>query len=192
MIDYQNMPQNMPLEMDLCQLLDSMKIVEQQAKQDASKDHQVPLSPTSDISMCEDLSSQSDAESESSNTNPSSSTAGLYGCAYLQAIQAQMDSFPEAGSVYLDTIFTHREVFLAYPQAHPECSRGFSDMAYALEQRAWREEREAANDAVAAFRHEAWVIAMSLRDVSSKEILQDGAARGMRPSSSACHLMSPM
>jgi hypothetical protein len=38
----------------------------------------------------------------------------------------------------------------------------FSDLAYSLEKRAWRVDREADTEAVTAFRHEAWMIAASL------------------------------
>ncbi|KAE9400628.1 hypothetical protein BT96DRAFT_919294 [Gymnopus androsaceus JB14] len=106
--------------------------------------------------MSDDQSYQSDtAESDYSNTSTRSES---YGCAYLQAIQSQMDSYPTTGGEYLEAIFTHREILSSYPMAHRECARGFSDIAYTLEQRAWRADREADTEAVAAFRHEAWSI----------------------------------
>lgn len=86
----------------------------------------------------------------------------MYGCAYLQAIKERLDQYPTTGGDYLDAIFTHREIFLAYPGAHQECARLYSDIAYAIEQRAWRADRDADTEAVAAFRHEAWLIASSL------------------------------
>lgn len=105
---------------------------------------------------------QSDTASEYSTSSSQSTSVEFFGCAFLQAVQAQMDTFPDSGSQYLETVFTHREIFMSHPTAHPQCSRGFSDMAYILEQQAWKEERAADNVAVAAFRHEAWSIAASL------------------------------
>lgn len=88
----------------------------------------------------------------------------LYGCIYLQTIQAQLQAqgYPTTGGEYLDTIFTHREILFSYPGAHMECARALSDLAYQLETRAWRADREADLEAVTAFRHEAWVIASQL------------------------------
>lgn len=88
-----------------------------------------------------------------------SNNDGHYGCAYLQAIQTQLDTYPTTGGDYLEAIFTHREIFSAFPEAHRSCARGFSDIAYALEHRAWRADRDADSEAVSAFRHEAWMIA---------------------------------
>lgn len=104
------------------------------------------------------------------------------GCAYLQAISEQIASggYPTTGGDYLETIFTHREALFAYPPAHRACALGFSALARAIEERSWarKDLEEAAewhgapsvtimprpdwdgdNEAVAAFRHEAWVIA---------------------------------
>jgi hypothetical protein len=83
------------------------------------------------------------------------------GCAYLQAIRGQLESYQTTGGEYLDAIFTHRDVFNAYPQGHRSCARGFSDIAYLMEQRAWRADRDEDAEAVIAFRHEAWKIAAS-------------------------------
>ena len=83
------------------------------------------------------------------------------GCELLQAIRAQLtsDRFPTTGGEYLEAIFTHREVFHAFPPGHRDCAVGFSDLASCLEKRSWRADRDADYEAVAAFRHEAWVIA---------------------------------
>jgi hypothetical protein len=59
-------------------------------------------------------------------------------------------------------IFTHREILSAYPEAHRHCARGLSDIAYIMERRAWRADRDADPEAIAAFRHEAWAIAASM------------------------------
>ncbi|KAF8918223.1 hypothetical protein CPB85DRAFT_118137 [Mucidula mucida] len=37
------------------------------------------------------------------------------GCAYLQAIQAQLESYPTTNGEYLEAIFTHREILSAFP-----------------------------------------------------------------------------
>ncbi|KAF5355571.1 hypothetical protein D9758_006345 [Tetrapyrgos nigripes] len=86
----------------------------------------------------------------------------FYGCAYLQAIQSQMDAYQTTGGDYLEAIFTHREILCSFPPAHRECARAFTDIAFALERRAWRADREADTEAVVAFRHEAWMIANTL------------------------------
>ena len=113
--------------------------------------------------MSENVTSQSSIESPKS-TVTSTSEEMLYGCAYLQAIQQQLreQGFPTTCGEYLDTIFTHREILFSYPAMHVHCARALSDLAYTMEKRAWRADREADSEAVAAFRHEAWVIASQL------------------------------
>ena len=69
------------------------------------------------------------------------------------------DRFPTTGGEYLEAIFTHREVLHALPQRHRDCAVAFTDIASCLEKRGWRSDRDADYEAVAAFRHEAWVIA---------------------------------
>ena len=83
------------------------------------------------------------------------------GCGLLQAVRGQLTSnrFITTGGEWLDVIFTHREVFNAYPQGHRECAVGFTDLASFLESREWRADRDSDAEAIAAFRHEAWVIA---------------------------------
>ena len=94
--------------------------------------------------------------------NSETSQEPSYGCAYLQAIRSQLEDYPTTGGEYLDAILTHREILYSYPAVHHDCARGFSDLAYLLEKRAWRSDRDADIEAVAAFRHEAWVIASFL------------------------------
>ena len=84
------------------------------------------------------------------------------GCTYLQAVRAQLDSYQTTGGEYLEAIFTHRAVFNAYPPGHKSCAKGFSDIACALERRAWRADRDSDAEAVVAFRYEAWKIATLL------------------------------
>ena len=85
-------------------------------------------------------------------------------CALLEALTRSYD--PDAAEElqtscgeYLELIFIHREAFAARPSAHAGCSAGFSALARALELRAWRADRDADTEAVAAFRHEAWMVA---------------------------------
>jgi len=107
-----------------------------------------------DIPMSEDLSYHPESSSIAEQA-----TAG---CGYLQALLTQIEHYPTTGGEYLEAIFTHREAFYNHPPGHRSCARGFSDIAYAVEQRAWRADREADAEAAVAFRHEAWVIAASL------------------------------
>ncbi len=84
------------------------------------------------------------------------------GCAYLQAIQAQLESYPTTNGEYLEAIFTHREILSAFPPGHKDCAHGLNVLASALEARAWRADRDADSEAVAAFRHEAQMTATAL------------------------------
>ncbi|PPQ87461.1 hypothetical protein CVT25_008197 [Psilocybe cyanescens] len=110
----------------------------------------------------------SNTTSDNSTTSPSTEQRKSYGCAYLQVVRSQMEDYPTTNGEYLDAIFTHREILYSYPAGHYECARAFSEIAYMLEKRAWRADREADIEAVTAFRHEAWVIASSLAPVPTK------------------------
>ncbi|KAJ4487287.1 hypothetical protein C8J55DRAFT_507484 [Lentinula edodes] len=149
--------------MDLCELLQTLSLTGgTKLNQKVSDIVESPkrADVQEDVTMSDDPSCQSDiAKSEYSNTSTRSES---YGCAYLQAIQAQLDTYPTTGGEYLEAIFTHREILSSYPQAHQECARGFSDLAYMLEQRAWRADRDADVEAVVAFRYEAWSIAATM------------------------------
>jgi hypothetical protein len=102
-------------------------------------------------------------QSDASESSISGST-GVQpsGCAYLQALQLQLDHYPTTGGEYLEAIFTHREAFYSHPPAHRSCARGFSDIAGAMEKRVWRADRDSDAEAVVAFRYEARVIAAAL------------------------------
>ena len=124
-----------------------------------------------DIPMSEDLSYHVSPNpylrtlTRLTSTQPESSSIAeqaTAGCGYLQALLTQIEHYPTTGGEYLEAIFTHREAFYNHPPGHRSCARGFSDIAYAVEQRAWRADREADAEAAVAFRHEAWVIAASL------------------------------
>jgi len=107
------------------------------------------------MSDSEDSTCHTDASDSSSNSEEEP-----VGCALLQHVQASIDLYyPTTGGDYLDTIFIHRSLFAAFPQVHRSCARCFSDIAYLLEKRAWRADRDADTEAIVAFRHEAWTIA---------------------------------
>ncbi|KAJ7209710.1 hypothetical protein GGX14DRAFT_364073, partial [Mycena pura] len=90
----------------------------------------------------------------------SSSPSETYqGCAYLQAIQSQLENFPTTGGEYIESIFTHRQIFFAFPGGHRCCARAYSDLACSLQRRDWRADREADMEAVNAFHYEAQFIA---------------------------------
>jgi hypothetical protein len=104
------------------------------------------------------IKSGTTASSNSSDEPPSPAP-----CALLESLTRSYD--PDAEEVqtscgeYLELIFMHREAFAARPAAHAGCSAAFSALARALELRAWRADRDADTEAVAAFRHEAWMVA---------------------------------
>ncbi|KAJ6593460.1 hypothetical protein B0H19DRAFT_21535 [Mycena capillaripes] len=83
------------------------------------------------------------------------------GCAYLQAVQFQLDTenFPTTGGEYIESIFTHRQIFFAFPGGHRCCARAFSDLACSLQRREWRADRDADMEAATAFHYEAQFIA---------------------------------
>lgn len=80
-------------------------------------------------------------------------------CALLQAIAHQFEQYATTSGEYLELIFIHREAFSSCPRGHEGCPAGFTALAHALERRAWRADRDADTEAVAAFRHEAWMTA---------------------------------
>jgi len=147
------------LDIELATLLDSLSL-----QQSIIRTNEPVSKPTvSDIPM-------NDAENYQvqSGTTASSSSSGVQHtpppCALLEALTRSYD--PDASDVlqttcgeYLDLIFMHREAFAAQPSAHARCSAGFSALARAMELRAWRADRDADTEAIAAFRHEAWMVA---------------------------------
>ncbi|KAJ3511774.1 hypothetical protein NLJ89_g3903 [Agrocybe chaxingu] len=168
--------------MDLCDLLQTMRLDPAYHQGKTAENSILAAPPPLDIQdelMTEDTTHQCDTASESSNSSSSPRHEELYGCAYLQAIQSQLtsDGYTTTGGEYLDAIFTHREILYAHPAAHQECARAFTDIAYVLEKRAWRADREADIEAVTAFRHEAWVIAATLAPAPSKpkETISNGS-----------------
>lgn len=148
-------------EMDVCDLLQKLNIGLSQDKEPGSNVQAAPISvdPYDAPTLMLENSSQTDVASDHSKSSSPSSNDDSSGCAYIQAVRRQFDNFTTTGGEYLEAIFTHREIFSAYPEAHRQCARGFSDMAYMLERRAWRADRDADLEAITAFRHEAWAIA---------------------------------
>ncbi|KAF9469628.1 hypothetical protein BDZ94DRAFT_1151242 [Collybia nuda] len=150
------------MEIDICELLNSMRLEVSPSKSASGAVTMPPPIDVSDVLMSEDPSYHSDEGSDHSSLSSHSNNDESYGCAYLQAIREQLDKFATTNGEYLEAIFTHREILSSYPAAHHQCARGFSDIAFLLERRAWRADREADTEAVMAFRHEAWSIAASL------------------------------
>ncbi|KAF5317202.1 hypothetical protein D9611_004012 [Ephemerocybe angulata] len=180
--------QQVPFDMDLCSLLQTMKLDERQEWGNAydSQSRSCPKATLHDDTvMVEDPNYHSDEGSDCSV--PSSSIlapppAGHFGCAYLQMIRSQIDEYPTTGGEYVEAIFTHREILSALPAAHRDCARGFTDIAVVLEKRAWRADRDADTEAVSAFRHEAWVIANTIPPAARVE------SRPMYKTASVCML----
>ncbi|KAJ7169075.1 hypothetical protein C8R43DRAFT_982173 [Mycena crocata] len=148
--------QGSSMEMDLCELLLSMKL-DQPMKQESTREpSSLPLAADNDESMSEAYLPNNTLIC----TAPSPPCEPSYqGCAYLQSIQSQLDSFPTTGGEYIESIFTHRQIFFAYPGGHRCCARAFSDLACSLQRREWRADREADMEAVTAFHYEAQFIA---------------------------------
>ncbi|KAG5734703.1 Low-affinity potassium transport protein [Termitomyces sp. T112] len=149
-----NLTSMIPIDRDLCDLLQSMKLSTSKA----------PGNDAFDVPMLEDITC---ATSAGSPPSTSTSVPEYYGCEYLQTMRRQLDNYITTGGEYLEAIFTHREILSSFPSAHHQCARAFSDIAYLLEQRAWRADRDADTEAVSAFRHEEWTIANTLMDKSS-------------------------
>jgi len=153
-------PENFQMEMDLCRQLETMSLGKRWGKEKESEACDQPSTPpiagVHDLTMSdsEDSTCHTDASDSSSNNGEEPS-----GCALLQQIQSSIDRYPTTGGEYLEAIFMHRSLCAAFPQGHRSCAICFSDIAYELEKRAWRADRDADTEAVTAFRHEAWMIA---------------------------------
>lgn len=146
------------LDIELATLLDSLSL-----QQRIRTNEPAPNPSASDIQMndAENYQVQSGTTASSSSSDAQLTPAP---CALLEALTRSYD--PDAADElqtscgeYLELIFIHREAFAARPKAHEGCSAGFSALARALELRAWRADRDADTEAVAAFRHEAWMVA---------------------------------
>ncbi|KAJ7935106.1 hypothetical protein B0H13DRAFT_518577 [Mycena leptocephala] len=126
------------MEVDLCELLLSMKLGQPGKPASPRGDGQTLLFAvdSEDSSMPEVPSSHPD---ETLHPRPNSPSEPPYqGCAYLQTIQSQLEDFPTTGGEYIESIFTHRQIFFAFPGGHRCCARAFSDLACSLQQRQWR------------------------------------------------------
>jgi len=113
----------------------------------------LPLAPASS------KQSGTTASSSSSDAPPTPAPCGLLEALTRSYDPDAADELQTSCGEYLELIFIHREAFAARPSAHEGCSAGFSALARALELRAWRADRDADTEAVAAFRHEAWMVA---------------------------------
>jgi len=145
------------LDLELAALLDSLSLQQKiRANEPAT-----PAPAASDTQMNDAGSYQQSGTTASSSSSDAPTSPGP--CALLEALTRWYD--PDAEDVqtscgeYLELIFIHRELFAARPSAHVGCSAAFSALARALELRAWRADRDADSEAVAAFRHEAWMVA---------------------------------
>ncbi|KAF5380582.1 hypothetical protein D9615_004676 [Tricholomella constricta] len=147
-------------EMDLCDLLRTMRLSTEKTLESGVHDALMQENPNYSMGEISGFSN--------SSLRSSSGNSELYGCEYLQTIRRQLDSYATTNGEYLEAIFTHREIFSSYPAAHHQCARGFSDIAHMLEQRTWRADRDADTEAVTAFRHEACSIAASMPSTSKQ------------------------
>lgn len=157
----------MEIDRHLTQLLSSMTL-NGPWRPDIESTGSLPTFPVVS-SHDEGMSDSSDTEDSTYQASPSGSsnyTATVdvqppCGCALLQGIRDQLllERYPTTGGEYLEAIFTHREVFFAFPEGHQMCAIGFTDLAKDLETRNARADRDGDGEAAAAFRHEAWVIA---------------------------------
>ncbi|KAJ7821134.1 hypothetical protein B0H14DRAFT_2832279 [Mycena olivaceomarginata] len=149
------------MEVDLCELLLGMKLGQPGKRESPRVDGQnSPFAADSDDSSM--LETQTSHPDETLHLTPSLPSEPPYqGCAYLQAIQSQLDAqkFPTTSGEYIESIFTHRQIFFAFPGGHRCCARAFSDLACSLQRREWRADREADLEAVSAFNYEAQFIA---------------------------------
>lgn len=196
-----------PFEMDLCNLLQTMKLEGSQAEVPRYPNSVLPNAhddPMDEVnyhsdggSDCSSSSSGSSAsntvskEAAFANTIPLAETHEVFGCAYLQAVCSQLDNYPTTSGEYLEAIFIHREILSSFPGAHRDCARAFTDLAYRIEQRAWRADRDADLDAVTAFRNEAWMIASTMAPPASPPAPQQTTVRTSLHANTTC-VMPPM
>ncbi|KAH9944585.1 hypothetical protein B0H21DRAFT_463718 [Amylocystis lapponica] len=154
----------MEIDTHLSELLGSMTLEGRWHKTDFESEEHRPTdthdAPMSDSSDNEDFTYQRNPSASSSSTATADAPLPC-ACPLLQHIHEEVHSggYPTVGGEYLEVIFTHREAFSAFPQGHRACAVSFSDLAQDLERRGGRADRDGDAEAVAAFRHEAWVIA---------------------------------
>ncbi|KAJ7024024.1 hypothetical protein C8F04DRAFT_1132662 [Mycena alexandri] len=150
--------QQLSTEVDLCELLLRMKLGRPAKTESPEVDgRNTPLVTDSEDSSMLEAPHFDETLAYSRPNSPSEPP--FQGCAYLQAIQSQLASFPTTGGEYIESIFTHRQIFFAYPGGHRCCAKAFSDLACSLQRREWRADRDADMEAVSAFNYEAQFIA---------------------------------
>ncbi|KAJ7647737.1 hypothetical protein FB45DRAFT_207559 [Roridomyces roridus] len=144
--------QELSMEIDLCDMLLKMRLRESES---AGANINAPLQP-SDSNML-------DAQMYNCNDAPAhpnvAESSPYQGCAYLQHMQSRLETFPTTGGEYIESIFTHRQIFFAFPGGHRSCARAYSDLACYLQHRERRADREADQEAATAFNYEAEFIA---------------------------------
>ncbi|KAA1470389.1 hypothetical protein DENSPDRAFT_879673 [Dentipellis sp. KUC8613] len=155
------LPTDMQLDFELSSLLDSLSL--QQKARESAASEPAPKPTADDVQMCDEESSQG---TQSATTASSSSCVETPSCCgLLKSITSQYetyegtDDYATTAGAYLDLILIHRELFATAPREHEGCPAAFTALAHALEHRAWRADRDADTEAVAAYRHEAWMIA---------------------------------
>ncbi|TFL07017.1 hypothetical protein BDV98DRAFT_6468 [Pterulicium gracile] len=100
-------------------------------------------------------------EPHAASLSHSKGAESFHGCAYLQAVQEQLGAYGTSTGDYLEAVFTHRELFVVYPQGHRACAIGYTNLATMLENREWRPDRDGDMEAAGVFRHEAMMLASS-------------------------------
>jgi len=152
------MLQGLSTEVDICELLHAMKL----GRSELPESERVGAR-SSALAIDIDDSNMPEASAchhdEPSRSSSPSETETYQGCAYLQAIQSQLEKFPTTGGEYIESIFTHRQIFFAFPGGHRCCARAFSDLACSLQRRDRRADRDADMEAANAFHYEAQFIA---------------------------------
>ncbi|KAJ7496888.1 hypothetical protein FB451DRAFT_1209132 [Mycena latifolia] len=152
------MQQGPSMDVDLCELLLSMNLGQPERPECTRLNVESPHFVADDSIMSEAQVCHPAGALVYSKPEPPSEPS-YQGCAYLQCIQSQLDSFPTTGGEYIESIFTHRQIFFAFPGGHRCCARAFSDLACSLQRREWRADRDADMEAVTAFHYEAEFIA---------------------------------
>ncbi|TDL17585.1 hypothetical protein BD410DRAFT_843510 [Rickenella mellea] len=85
--------------------------------------------------------------------------APQHGCALLQSLHAHLPLTPaKSSSLFLESIFTHRESFVAFPAGHRGCAAAFTELAFILERRAQETGSDGDLDTAIALHGEAWLV----------------------------------
>ncbi|KAJ7072629.1 hypothetical protein C8F01DRAFT_1243667 [Mycena amicta] len=151
------MPQNLTMDVDLCELLRALEIAKpESARPDVLDDGDCAMAEAPVRQTRNQLQLTLTKHDDQSRPNSPS----FQGCELLKSIQSQLDTFPTTGGApYIEAILTHRQIFFAFPGGHRCCARAFSDLACSLQRREWRADRDSDMEAATAFNYEAQFIA---------------------------------